>query len=133
MKLKMIMTVVALSGCSVATQAADSPSGTARPAPATINTTTIMASSVLSPGRYTSSLSPNINGEIAGRITKSLGSIPGIGSVRTDQEDSSIHFTIKKGAHVPVSSIEQAVAKSDQGVVVSVPVLEHSEAVHLGM
>jgi hypothetical protein len=103
------------------------------PAPATTNTTTIMASTVLSPGRYTSSVSPNINGEMAGRLTKSLSGIAGLDRASTDSADSSIHFTVKPGAHVSVSTIQQAVAKSDHGVVVSEPVLEHSEAVHLGL
>jgi hypothetical protein len=133
MKRTLITTVVALSGFIMLAHAADQPSGTLPAAPATTNKTTIMATTVLSPGRYTSSVSPNINGEMATRITKSLGTIPGLDSIKANHEDSSIHFTIKPGAHVPISSIEQAVAKSDHGVVISVPVLEHSEAAHLGM
>ena len=133
MKRTLITVVAALSGFSMLVHAADSPSGTIPAAPATTNATTIMASTVLSPGHYTSSVSPNINSEMATRITKSLRSISGLEGVKATQEDSSIHFTVKPGAHVPISTIEQAVAKTDHGVVVSVPVLEHSETVHLGM
>jgi hypothetical protein len=132
MKRRMRVVVLAWSVGTTAVQAAALPAESTG-TPPTTNTTTIMASTALSPGRYTSSLSPNINGDMSDRIAKSLGRVPGVADVKVDSENSAIHFTIKNGTPVLISDVQTAVAKSDHGVVLSLPVLEHSETTHMGL
>jgi hypothetical protein len=99
----------------------------------TVNTTTLAASTVMSPGRYTVSVAPSINSQMSDRLEKEIGKIPGIESVKSKNEDSTIHFTVAKGAQVSVSDLEKAVMKAHAGAVMSTPVLEHSLTANPGL
>lgn len=131
MNFRIVFSVFVLSAGMSVVQAADTPPASV-PLPTT-NTTTIMASTVLSPGRYASRLSPNINGEMASRIKNSLAGIPGVDKVTTNVEDSSIHFTIKAVTRIAISDIQKAVVRADHGAVISVPVLEGSGTTDPGL
>lgn len=137
MKLKMMMAALAVSGWMLPAQAADLTAGTtanttANAAPST-NTTTIAASSVLSPGRYMATIAPSFNGDMAGRFEKAVGKFPGVESVTSSVGDSTIHFTVKKGATVRIADIQKAVAKGYTGAVMTTPILEHSLTANPGL
>jgi hypothetical protein len=99
----------------------------------TTNTTTIAASALISPGRYTASISPSINSSMAGRLEKAIGKIKGVSRVQARAEDSSIHFAVKNGSHVRMADIQKAVAGADSGAVMSMPILEHSLTANPGL
>ena len=132
--MKIKMAVVALvAGAWIGSAHADelkTGTTTAMPAttPATTNTTTIAASTLLSPGQYLSTVAPNFNSGMADRLAKAIAQIPGIKSVTASAEESTIHFTVKNGSHVHVADIQKAVAKVDTGAVTTPPVLEPSHS-----
>ena len=103
------------------------------PSTMTTNTTTIAASTVISPGRYSATISPSINSGMSDLLAKTVGKVQGIKSVSTNVDASTVHFTVTKGSHVLVSDIEKAVAKADDGAVVSTPILEHSMSPNPGL
>jgi len=80
----------------------------------------------IAPGRYMASIMPGINGDMAKRLEDSVGKVEGVEKVEAHSADSSIHFTIKNDAKVPVTTIQKAVAKVDPDGVMTAPVLEHS-------
>jgi hypothetical protein len=88
---------------------------------------------MVSPGRYTASIMPGINGDMGGKLEQSFSKIPGLEKVKASSSDSSIHFTVKDGAKVPITSIQNAVTKTDSDAVMSAPVLEHSLAPSPGL
>jgi len=99
----------------------------------TTNATTIAASTVLMPGRYTVTIAPSFNGGMAGRLEKAVGNIGGVKSVTAEATDSSIHFTVKRGANVTISDIQKAVANAFPGAVMTTPILEHSLTANPGL
>ena len=99
----------------------------------TTNTTTIAASALISPGRYTASISPSINSSMATRLEKAIGKIKGVRGVQARAEDSSIHFAVKNGGNVRMADIQKAVADADSGAVMSTPILEHSLTANPGL
>jgi hypothetical protein len=99
----------------------------------TINATTLAASTVISPGRYTVTIAPSLNGEMSSRIEKEIEKVPGIESADAKAGDSTLHFTVKKGARVSVADIEKKVMSAHAGAVMSTPVLEHSLTANPGL
>jgi len=99
----------------------------------TTNTTTIAASALISPGRYTASISPSINSSMAARLEKAIGKIKGVSKVQARAEDSSIHFAVKNGGRVRMADIQKAVTDADTGAVMSMPILEHSLTANPGL
>jgi len=97
------------------------------------NTATIAASALISPGRYTASISPSMNSSMASRLEKSIGKIKGVSGVQARAEDSSIHFSVKNGGNVRMADIQKAVADADSGAVMSMPILEHSLTANPGL
>ena len=91
-----------------------------------INTTTISASSLISPGRYSCSISQNFNSGMANQLVKSIKTVPGLSKVEARTEDSSIHFTVDHNARVQLSDIQKRVTKVDSRAVVTRPILEDS-------
>jgi hypothetical protein len=88
---------------------------------------------MISPGRYSASIMPGINADMAGKLERSLGAVAGIEKVKARQSDSSIHFTVKSGAKVPITKVQNTVTKTDSDAVMSAPVLEHSLAPSPGL
>jgi hypothetical protein len=88
---------------------------------------------MISPGRYTASIMPGINDGMAMKLEQSLGKIQGVEKVKALSSDSSIHFTIKDGAKVPITNVQNAVTGTDSDAVMSAPILEHSLAPSPGL
>jgi hypothetical protein len=87
----------------------------------------------VSPGSYTVSVMPPIDSDMATRIDKSFRKIKGVEAVKTNGEASSIHFTVKKGAHVEQAQLERALKSVDADAVLTTPVLENSLKVTPGL
>jgi len=87
----------------------------------------------LTPGRYMASIMPSINEQTGSRLEEAVGKIAGVEKVKADHGDSSLHFTIKNDAKVPVTRIQKIVAKTDSDAVMSEPVLEGSLNPHPGL
>jgi hypothetical protein len=132
------MTVAVLAGAWILpVQAADliakTTAQTAVGTSTATNTTTIAASALISPGRYTASISPSINSSMATRLEKAIGKIKGVSGVQARAEDSSIHFAVKNGGNVHMADIQKAVGDADSGAVMSTPILEHSLTANPGL
>ncbi len=97
------------------------------------STTTILGSTVISPGRYVMSVMPTFNAQMASQLEKSLATLPGLSKAKASVEDSSIHFTVKEGAHLRASDIQRTVAKTYSGAALSVPILEGASTPHPGL
>jgi len=126
MNIKVAVSVGALSLWGLSFAAADT-------AMATHPTSPDAPVEMVSPGRYTASIMPGINGEMADKLEHSFNGISGVENVKAQQSDSSIHFTIKNGSKVPLTSLQNAVTKTDSDAVMSAPLLEHSLAPSPGL
>ena len=123
-------TVILMSLGSFTVHAAEMATSTAT---VITNTTTISASKVVSPGRYSASVLPSFNNDMGRRLEKALSAVPGIADVEAHAGDASIRFTVKDGANVRLSDLQKAAIKADTGVVLSSPVLAHSMAANPGL
>ncbi len=97
------------------------------------STTTILGSTVISPGRYTATVMPAVNSQMAARLEKSLDQLPGLSHAKVNVDNSSIHFTVKEGARLTTADIERTVAKTYAGAALSIPILEGSNTPHPGL
>jgi len=91
-----------------------------------INAGTISGGSVLSPGRYVSTVAPQLNSDMAGQLKKAIGKLPGIESADASATDSTVRFTVKKNSKIQIVDLQKLVAKIDSGAVMSSPILENS-------
>ena len=92
------------------------------------NTTTLSASSFISPGHYYSYVLPSFNKDMSTHIQDTVSALSGVNKVAARAEDSTIHFTVKNGARVRLSDLQETIAKVDTDAVVSNPILETSMA-----
>jgi hypothetical protein len=97
-----------------------------KPTPAIVNASTLSASQVLSPGRYTATVAPSLDSAMTEQIEKGLKSIPGIKEATAHSDDSSIHFTVQKGARVRIADLQKMIAQADHAAVMTTPILENS-------
>lgn len=98
-----------------------------------INSKTIGAATELAPGDYTAIIAPNINDDMAKRVEEVMKPMRGVKDAKVKTLDSSLHFTITKGAHVKVADLQKAIAKSYTGAVLSTPILENSLSANPGL
>ncbi len=80
----------------------------------------------VSPGRYTATIAPSLNMEMAGRLKKALEAMAGLEDVEASSTDSTVHFTVKEGVKVRVLDLQAVVAKTHAGAVMTTPVLANS-------
>ena len=80
----------------------------------------------LAPGSYVASIMPTINHDMAVRIENSLKKVPGIESVTTRTNDSSVHFKVQDDNQVNLSELQKTLKETNAEAVMSAPILEHS-------
>src|SRR5882724_658083 len=97
------------------------------------NTTNISANTTITPGSYVVTIAPSINMDMGSRLEKAVEQVPGVGSVSTKTEDSTIRFTVKNGTAVRIADLEAAVVKTQSGAVMSTPILVHSLSPNPGL
>jgi hypothetical protein len=131
MDLKKTLRVLAAVGLIQPLWAADpgaAPSASTPTAPGAFT-----SSPFISPGRYVSSVAPEFNKDMAGRLEKALGKVPGIEKVEAHSTDATLHFTVKDGSKIRPGDLQKAVAAVDSNAVLATPVLQHSMSLHPGM
>ncbi len=88
---------------------------------------------LLTPGTYVASVMPGFNHDMAARIEKGLGQIPGLDSVSTKTDDSSVRFTVKEKNKVNLVDIQKSLDLIDKGAVMTTPVLAHTLSSNPGL